>query len=1171
MATNKIPTLVIGLGGVGCRVTAGLNNLLSEEDKQYVGAVGIDTNVNDLTNVKNQGLKTICISDNRTVQDYLREFPEFCEWFPVHRLLIQRGLSAGAGQIRTISRLAALAAQKRGDFRPIEDEINRITTRRIDGTMQTLAVVITGSITGGTGAGMFLQLPYYIRNLLKNTQGINNVIIRGMFMGADVTRPVQTSEINREAVSVNAYSCLKELNAMYMSQMYPDQVEKVRLEYFDDMNATEKDMNWEVFDEQSAQDKAVLEEKETIIPYNYLYLIEGSNGNSSIGNVSIGTVEALMSRTLFTLLFTPVVNNSLSIEDNFTLPQLITNGMSRYASSGLCRLVYPVDLAREYVVLSNARELVNKEWRLVDQRCEEALILAQAKKKTDGNAIIPTMAKNYCENFEKAVKENNAPLGELYSEAFIKNPETREEVSVARSFFSKILERIEDVCNSDVVVSCKKACSLDVRKMEDFTTAATAITDLENALEDFEKTARDTVSTNYSTLVNELLPASVVSMESSVKTGLGIYKWISKLHPVTARYFCYKLSLLLEAEIANCKENLEGLNLYPMDDTDFDPKTEGTQNPNSALQNIRDNGNVFHKHFYSDAKKTKKLTGLLTLTAETQKNRISEWMEGTLTQMVCEELLKRVNLLAANYKVFFDSIGSVIEINNERIHDLETLTLPLGEEGIYCSSEAFRKIANEFAAKTPVVLPDDAKKTIFMNIFRVTSAEFIALPNESEHEKQKRAKETKDYLTNLFDTAVLDTLRTSVMKDDASIINLTAKQALVKEYELKTGKTELLSDPETFKKETTAYIRERIAGALKMAAPLIAVNSSAMTDVAELVFLAVHPESAEKTGGVPSADLTRDTYCPEMTDATGNNRAQVLMNEAFLPNEYVCVRTQYLFDIEDLIKYNPESLNAKYYFKRIANIGGHVLDATNPDAFKTVINPHLNRNWHQEGYIPAMTKPERQKSDKEKYKAFVYAVGMDYATLIESDDNYGRNEPVNIWVDHTLRVSSEIKSCGNRIGSGYIDLFKSIDFNRNMKARFLERAKLYAAQEKGYHAAEELKEKILDVDLIRDLIQPEGNQDVGELNIYDIFLEIRDHMDDVKFAKLFEGLLAVLWEFTGTLFDKNTKLVNKATNEILNAIYENCKVSKKSDTDLSYGERKLKEEHGKLLEKVYHG
>lgn len=1173
MATNKIPTLVIGLGGVGCRITAGLNKLLSEENKNYVGVVGIDTNVNDLTTVQKQGLKTIRISDNRNVQDYLREFPEFCEWFPVHRLLVQRGLSAGAGQIRTISRLAALAAEKRGDFRPIEDEIKRITKNRMGGTKQTLAVVITGSITGGTGAGMFLQIPYYIRNLLKNTQGIQNVVIRGMFMGPDITRNAQTSAINREAVSVNAYSCLKELNAMYMTQMYPDTTANIKLDYYDEMDRTEQDVNWEVSDEQSAEDKAILSQKNTVIPYDYLYLIEGNNKTSSIGNAAINTVEQLISRTLYTLLFTPVVNDSLSIEDNFTLQQIGNAGMSRYASSGLCRLVYPVDLAREYVVLSNAKELVNKEWRLIDHRCEEAVILAQTKKKTDGKAVIPTMAKNYCDNFEKAVCDRNAPLASLYSEAFTKNSETNEVINVAQRFYHQIISRVDDICSFDEIKSAAKACVLDTKKMENLSNAGTAISALENALDNYEALAEKTVSDNYATLVNELFPPSVVSMEESMRTGLGIYKWISPLHPVTARYFCYKLSLLLEQKIADCREGLDGLNLDVVDDTDFDTKEKEKQSPTAALNTIKGKDNFFYKHFYSDAKKTKKLTNLLATTAATQTRNITTWMEESLCQLVCEELLKRVNKLAENYKIFFDSIGTVIEINDERLKDLETLEFPIGEEGIYCSSDAFKKMASEYAAKNELSLPGETKKVIFMNVFRVTAGDFTTSPSEPEHEKQKREKESKAVLTSVFENAVLDTLRANVIKHGDSIVNLTAKQALVKEYELETGKSETYSIPEEFKAETTEYAKKKINEAMGMAEPLIAVNSSAMTDVAELVFLAVHPDTAEKVGGVSSASKTAETYFPEVTDDTGNNRVNVLMNEDFAPNEIVCVRTQYLFDIEDLVKYGPDSLNAKYYFKRISNIGGKVLDAFNADAFKTVINPHLNRNWHQEGFIPALTLPERQKSEKETFKAFVYATGLDYVSLIDSDDDYGRDKQIRIWIDNTLRVPSEIKSRGNRIGSRYIDFFKSIDFNRNMKARILKNAGTYRKQEKGYLATEELAEEILNIVFVNDLIQPLDKREQEDSNIYDIFLGMREHMPETSFKKLFDGLLDALWEFTSELFDKSPKLVNSATIQILNAIYDNCSVAVKenSNEELSYGEERLKKFHQQLLEETYHG
>ena len=310
MAMNKVPTLILGLGGIGCQIAAEISDKLSDEDRKYVGVVGMDTNVNDLKKLKEHGVKSIQTSDQRLVKEYLELHPEYIKWFPINKFTVNRGMVNGAGQIRAISRLAGLATQERGGFQVLDEEIRRILRLKGDDNNGNLTVMIVGSITGGTGAGLFLQMPFYIRNLLKHEANLDAVVIRGMFVGPDITAGVQPSKINEEAVRVNGYTCLKELNAFYMTQILPDEDNLLELEFYDKGNkAVSKSESIKLQDEalrqaydsfmgEDADDYAdelelIKGDADTItggganIPYDYLYLIEGSCSAGGIGNAAI--------------------------------------------------------------------------------------------------------------------------------------------------------------------------------------------------------------------------------------------------------------------------------------------------------------------------------------------------------------------------------------------------------------------------------------------------------------------------------------------------------------------------------------------------------------------------------------------------------------------------------------------------------------------------------------------------------------------------------------------------------------------------------------------------------------------------------------------------------------------------------------------------------------------
>ena len=143
MAMNKVPTLILGLGGIGCQIAAEISDKLSDEDRKYVGVVGMDTNVNDLKKLKEHGVKSIQTSDQRLVKEYLELHPEYIKWFPINKFTVNRGMVNGAGQIRAISRLAGLATQERGGFQVLDEEIRRILRLKGDDNNGNLTYIKT--------------------------------------------------------------------------------------------------------------------------------------------------------------------------------------------------------------------------------------------------------------------------------------------------------------------------------------------------------------------------------------------------------------------------------------------------------------------------------------------------------------------------------------------------------------------------------------------------------------------------------------------------------------------------------------------------------------------------------------------------------------------------------------------------------------------------------------------------------------------------------------------------------------------------------------------------------------------------------------------------------------------------------------------------------------------
>lgn len=308
------PILLIGMGGVGGRIVAQIDKMLAKDSprRDKVAILAIDTNVKDLRKLREQGIETIQISDERLVRQYLKDHPQYMSWFPNNIFLNNRGMLEGAGQIRAISRLAALAAEEEGKFRPIEEAVRKIAAVTGSGLKENIMTMVVGSICGGTGAGMFIQIPFYVKKIIQKVLAIPNVMVRGMFLGPDIMAPIQPGDLNRQAVYVNAYACLKELNAFYLLQRRDASSSLLRMEYYDygeneDLEAEvmeSRQMYQAIAKDLSSKGVAVLDEeipeevqeeylkRNGTIPYDHLFLFDSSFNGGTIGQKQLAEVGA---------------------------------------------------------------------------------------------------------------------------------------------------------------------------------------------------------------------------------------------------------------------------------------------------------------------------------------------------------------------------------------------------------------------------------------------------------------------------------------------------------------------------------------------------------------------------------------------------------------------------------------------------------------------------------------------------------------------------------------------------------------------------------------------------------------------------------------------------------------------------------------------------------------
>ena len=255
--TAFFPTLVIGIGGTGKSILLDVRQRLSARfgsyrDLKTIGFLAFDTDdaIDEESSSKDPLAEALAFSAaehvHLTVSDTkmadIREnlhshHPALATWLEKESL-VHPSVVAGAGQIRQIGRLALLANIDKV-VPAINDAVNSITSadsRRstleylksigaqgIEIREKPLRIFTTGSLIGGTGSGMFIDMGYLFReDTVKAMMAGQRPISTGIFA-------VPLAGRTRSGVDTraSAYAALRELNH------YSDNNSRYKVDYPD--------------------------------------------------------------------------------------------------------------------------------------------------------------------------------------------------------------------------------------------------------------------------------------------------------------------------------------------------------------------------------------------------------------------------------------------------------------------------------------------------------------------------------------------------------------------------------------------------------------------------------------------------------------------------------------------------------------------------------------------------------------------------------------------------------------------------------------------------------------------------------------------------------------------------------------------------------------------------
>ena len=295
-------TVLIGLGGTGSRTVNNVAKLLREKEIDIndgiVTCAVLDTNQEDNQFIKNSGteIPVIPTCDDRDIDRYLQDYAhqDPLAWCPYSRAFGAENMIDGASEMRVKSRLAFMDVMSSSKIIELQNAMERVFHNR-PGTPEKIRVMLVSSLSGGTGAGMFLQTALWLRKFFESRNC--QVTIRGIFLLPDIfirTIPNIRDNPRKKLYHYgNAYAAIRELNA-------PNKIVKGHLK------PERPIIIPDLFDSRKPPRKPL---------FDNAFFIDDVDAKGA-AFTSIEAYEEMVAQIVYMQLYAPMCSEMISVEDN---------------------------------------------------------------------------------------------------------------------------------------------------------------------------------------------------------------------------------------------------------------------------------------------------------------------------------------------------------------------------------------------------------------------------------------------------------------------------------------------------------------------------------------------------------------------------------------------------------------------------------------------------------------------------------------------------------------------------------------------------------------------------------------------------------------------------------------------------------------------------------------
>lgn len=790
-------TLIIGLGGLGSDIVTDVfkrfnKHASHQDDKQKVRFLTLDTDSNEIADRRkimnpDDVIQTSATTDMVAGQflDEIKNISTVERWFPYEiKELTRMSINDGAGQVRTISRLAFSHAINNGKLDRLKKVLNELLSLKTgDGSI--IEIHIVSSLAGGTGAGSFLQIAYLVREEMIRS-GIFNPKIWGYFMLGDVflkdpkinmSDPTKTTN-----VLSNTYACLKELSGIY--EISPES--SIEFEYGEFTPTTFQ----------------ITKNSSTPFEQCFLYDFENNAGNN-IGNIE--NYKKQIEEFLYLNAFSPTGPKTRSQTINNIVDQIKTGSSARYGATGISKIIYPIDNLLRYFSVKRLSDNLQGTWLKIDNNFNK---LHDEWRIDNNKGIIrkePVLAEYFVGQIESLAQNGvgveQAIFKNILTSTKVVDNETERIVGSKVDFFledvNRYLNNIRD--NDQDIEILSKLVFTDTFPTKDSDEAndRSVIRQNEDQLEALRKEVFGFIDENKSLALEEIFikdSESYQFCQEQAKHRINTYllEKSKAMHPLAVRYFFYDLLMKLELNLAVHKENnikkLSKISKYDEIYNISDESGGEDTHIETALEayNIYrgDDKKLFNK-FLNITGKPGKLVEFkeeYVVKAKAQANALKEYALEKLGELVFEGLIIQIKKMIGNLEALFQSIpGVLISLKNEE-NALTTLTGGSANPSeIYVLADEKHRhyIYNEtIAKKDTIYFPEDISRDIYEELFERTCRQILS---PTSYTNNDTAQKVSDIFTKLVLSRQEEQLE-EIFNDDFAGYNVI--QAMRKQAEL---------------------------------------------------------------------------------------------------------------------------------------------------------------------------------------------------------------------------------------------------------------------------------------------------------------------------------------------------------------------------------------------------